>query len=383
MLLFQLTQQPREVVEVSPQEAQIAADRVAGIFRATRVCLERAFNVANQEVGVGTHTRPTAISSDYLLETALGEARRIRDRNLREQVEQAVRDSVPQLNIGIGVEAFKIRVLGGYYQSEFGAQVPEEGTIARNERAAMDLIRRGVINGQIDFSSDSNSLVRSVMKGGGHTREAVSIHDAQINPIHRHNRHDRYERFIRELQDIPETQMFKIGEDRGSMTNFALDLQEAVQDYNQRNPNHRISQRVVGRALRAIREMITYGEAVEVAMTSDMNGLREILPEVLRNTRLGMFEEREGTHDFLVFSPRWRADFQERTTTGSPLGVDISEPRVRELAERMEQLYSVGLVGDAQIDAVRRAQVALGLHREGRVITETQVNEARRIIGLN
>ena len=385
MLIFQLAQRDG-TVELSAHGVQRAEQTIAATYESARTCIERAINVAAQETPANTSTRTHAISRDYLLQGALREADRIRDREQRSRVQEVIRAAIPETSIGLSVEAFKIRILGGTYQSAFGTPVPEEGTLRKNQRSTTEILRAAARVGSIDLDAPENALVGQIMKPGGiaflNAVSPMSESRATEHSRGHHRRNDPYDQFQRQLQNIPETQLFKIGEDRESLGVFAENLRNEVEAYNQAHPNHRISDRTVRRVLNTIREMSFYGEPVEVGLTRDMEPLREILPRVLGETRLGMFEESHGTHDYMVFCPRWRAQLEERATTGSPLGVNINEPRVRELVDRMEELFANGIVGDAQIDAVRRAQVALGLHQPGRVITETQVENARRILGL-
>jgi hypothetical protein len=207
--------------------------------------------------------------------------------------------------------------------------------------------------------------------------------------------------FVRSIQRIPDGQLYAMGTNRQELTRFAEDLAQRVRTHNEEQPMNRIGSSEMRMAFRSITEYLSTGEPTElVSSRPGMLHLRHELYPALRNTGLGMFEERpdrseerRGVVSVLVFSSKWEQELRTRIDTGllqgslSVMTNDEDEiaraqrnpPReiMEQIIERMNRARADGDMG-----LFNRARDALGLQYQRGVVTYTQMENARNVLGI-
>lgn len=207
--------------------------------------------------------------------------------------------------------------------------------------------------------------------------------------------------FVRSIQRIPDGQLYAMGTNREELARFATDLAQRVRAHNEEQPMNRIGSTELRMAFRSIEEYLKTGEPTElVSSRPGVVHLRHELYPALRSTGLGMFEERpdrseerRGVLSVLVFASKWEQELRTRIDTGllqgslSVMTNDDEEiaraqrnpPReiMEQIIERMNRARADGDMG-----LFNRARDALGLQYQRGVVTYTQMENARNILGI-
>ncbi len=207
--------------------------------------------------------------------------------------------------------------------------------------------------------------------------------------------------FVRNIQRIPDGQLYAMGTNREELTRFATDLAQRVRQNNENMPMNRIGSAEVRAAFRTITEYLQTGEPTElVSSRPGIPYLRHEVLAALRNTGLGMFEERpdrseerRGVSMVLVFGSKWEQELRTRIDTGLLQGAlsvmtnndeeiaraQRNPPReiMEQIIERMNRLRADGNIAD-----FNRVRDALGLQYQRGTVTYTQMENARNILGI-